>query len=180
MVDIEAYRTDVPLVEVVEHIVGEIGRPAYTLEDDPDNHNSYTIVEDESTKEAWDRALADLVRAVNAGHLRVSGRASKAEDLKELRAGDFPTRAHKFAGPVDLEVEYSGERILEFTDDGLARIVEGGGGFRVLKTDLRADFWEEVLSVRPGTLRVVRVGCRGLRKPLEEHDFGMIPCGVDS
>jgi hypothetical protein len=55
---------------------------------------------------------------------------------------------------VDLEVEYSGERILQF-DDGLARIVGSGpnGGLRVLQTDLCADTLEEVEKLWPSAIR---------------------------
>jgi hypothetical protein len=157
MANIERPRLDVPLFEVVEHIVGNLGPPAYVREQDQDDPDWDTIVEDEATKEAWDRALADLIKAVKAGDLKVSGRASESEDLKELRAGDFPTKAaNPFAGLLDLEVENSGERILEFYDGGIAKIVASGGGFggfRVLQTDLRADSWDEVLKLWPSGTR---------------------------
>jgi hypothetical protein len=127
MPNTKRFREDVPLFEVVEHIVGDLGRPAYVLEQDQYHRDWDTIAVDETTKEAWDRALADLIKAVKAGDLKVSGRASKGEDLRELRAGDFPTKAHNpLAGLLDLDVEYSGERVLEFDDVGAARIVVRG------------------------------------------------------
>jgi hypothetical protein len=146
---------DVPLYQVVEHIVGDLRRPAYVREQDQDYPSWYTIAVDEATKEAWGRALAELIKAARAGYLKVRGRASISDDLKELRAGDFPTKAdNPFATSVDLEVEYSGERILQF-DDGLARIVGSGpnGGLRVLQTDLCADTLEEVEKLWPSAIR---------------------------
>jgi hypothetical protein len=133
MPNIEASQRDVPLFEVVEHIVGDLGQVVLQFEDlDPTASGLLQAAEgdvgyehvrarfgnceallpvDGAIVQAWDRALADLIKAARLGGLKVSGRASKGEDLKELRAGDFPTRAHNpFANALDLEVEYGGER----------------------------------------------------------------------
>ena len=167
MSDIKISQRDVPLFEVVEHIAGDLGQAALqfrdiTLEEaigrPPPEDIGYEHMRawwgdwetplpvDSAIVQVWDRALADLIKAVKAGSLKVSSRASKSEDLKELRSGNFPTKAHNpFSELLDLDAEYSGERILEF-GDGAARIVVRG---KVLETDICADFWQEVLSLWP-------------------------------
>jgi hypothetical protein len=89
MANIEAYRTDVPLYQVVEHIVGDLRRPAYVREQDQDDHDRDTIAEDEATKEAWDRALKDLIGAVRLAKLKVRGRRPGSQLLEEISSGDF-------------------------------------------------------------------------------------------
>jgi hypothetical protein len=195
MPKIEASQRDVPLFEVAEHIVGALGQVVLRYEDlDPTASGLLHAAEgdvgyehvralignweaplrvDHAIVQAWDRALADLIKAAGSGGLKVGGRASKGEDSKELRPGDFPTRAHNpFANALDLEVEFSGERILEFDDQGLARIVGSGpnGGLRVLQTGLCADSWEEVLRLWPAD----RNAAEGTREPTDLEIAGVI------
>jgi hypothetical protein len=149
MAKITATRKDVPLYEVVEHIVGDRGRPTGDMPEEWDE-----VAPDETINEAWDSALEKLIAAVRDGKLKVSGRRAGGKALKELRPGDFAEKAHNPFGDLNLDIECSGKRVLEFGLDEEATIFESKSDLcrqpEVFRTDLCADSGAEILKLWQG------------------------------
>jgi hypothetical protein len=70
MANIEAYRTDVPLYQVVEHLVGDLDRLA--------------ALRRSSKIAAWDHALKDLIGAVSLAKLKARGRRPGSQLLEAI------------------------------------------------------------------------------------------------
>jgi hypothetical protein len=101
MSDIKASQGDVPLFEVVEHIAGDLGQVVEQFEDlDPTASGLIRAAEgdvgyehvrarignweaplpvDDAVVQAWDRALADLIKAAGSGGLRSAVGLQKAK-----------------------------------------------------------------------------------------------------
>jgi hypothetical protein len=154
MANIES-RKSVPLYEVVEHKVGDLGdRPVDFIEDHPVNQadpEHYGPVVDRLTVEAWDRALGELISAVRYGKVRLRGLRAGSEISEEMPPGEFAEEAHNPFADFDLGIEYSGKRILEFSEDRGAKVLRShsNGAPTLLWTDLCADSGAEVLKRWP-------------------------------
>jgi hypothetical protein len=156
MPNIKATRKDVPLYEVAEHIVGDLERPAYVLNHDPDEEDWCELVLDEPTIEAldqaWGRALSELIAAIRETKMEVSGCRAGIEKSEQLPPKESPELAHNPFGDLNLDVEYSGKRVLEFDDDFGAKIVRShsNGAPAVLWTNLCANSGAEILKLWQG------------------------------
>jgi hypothetical protein len=157
MANIEAYRKDVPLYEVAEHIVGDLGDlPVDFMKNFIKNHpenqadpEHYGPVVDRLTVEAWDRALGELISAVRDGKVRLRGFRAGSEISEEMPPIEFAEEAHNPFADFDLGIDHSGKLILEFEDRG-AKIRRAP---TVLWTDLCADSGAEVLKLWPKPIK---------------------------
>jgi hypothetical protein len=139
MANIEAYRTDVPLYQVVEHIVGDL---------DP-----LAALQRSSKIAAWDHALKDLIDAVSLAKLKARGRLPGSQLLEAISSGDFAEVADNPHANFDLTIEYGGKRVLEFNDTK-ATIVKSHsiGPPKVMWTDVCAESGAEILKIWPAPL----------------------------
>ena len=139
MANIEAYRTDVPLYQVVEHIVGDL---------DP-----LAALQRSSKIAAWDHALKDLIDAVSLAKLKARGRLPGSQLLEAISSGDFAEVADNPHANFDLTIEYGGKRVLEFNDTK-ATIVKSHsiGPPKVMLTDVCAESGAEILKIWPAPL----------------------------
>jgi hypothetical protein len=152
MANIEAYRKDVSLYEVAEHIVGDLGQPAVVLVPTADDQEWVEPVVDRTTVEAWDRALKELVAAVRDGKLKVKGRRPGSGYLEEVTPGDLAEVADNPFADLCFTIEYSGKSFFEIQEEHGATIRKShsNGAPTVLWTDLCADSGAEILKLWPG------------------------------
>jgi hypothetical protein len=135
MSDIKGSRRDVPLFEVVEHIVGDLDHLA--------------VLQRTTKIAAWDRALKNLIDAVSMAKLKAKGRGTGNQLLEEISPGDF---AEVASNPLtDFDIGYGGKCVLEFNADNKATIIKSHsiGSAAVLWTDVCAESGAEVLKLWP-------------------------------
>jgi hypothetical protein len=151
MANIEASQPDVSLYDVAEHIVG------YRSEDICEEEWDGPVF-DRPTIEAWALALKELIAAVRDGRLKVRGRRSGSNHSEELQPDAFEDL--KVCNPFadfDFGIELSGKDVLEFDEDGRAKIVKSasdfGGRSEVIWTHLFAVSGGEVLKLWPSETR---------------------------
>jgi hypothetical protein len=134
MAKIEELQTCVPLYSIVEHLLG-----------DPDA----------SDAGQWDRALKELIAAIGGGKLKISGFRAGSEIWEEVPFKEFPEIANNPVSDFDFEVEFSGERVLEFDEVLKAIIVRKHKHFNEMPTklwtDVCANSGAEVLRLWPPT-----------------------------
>jgi hypothetical protein len=136
MANIEGYRTDVPLYQVVEHLVGDLDRLA--------------ALRRSSKIAAWDHALKDLIGAVSLAKLKARGRRPGSQLLEAISPGDFAEVADNPIADLESTVGYEGKRVQEFNDTK-ATIVKSLpiGPPEVMWTDVCAESGAEILKVWP-------------------------------
>jgi hypothetical protein len=145
MANIEETQTCVSLYRVVEHIVGDT---------------------DCSDADQWDCALKGLIASVSDGKLKVSGFRTGSEIWETIPFKEFAEIADNPYGDIQLDVEYSGKRVLEFNSDLRAKILRShfNGAPTVLWTNVCANSGTEILSLWPSpTLEAI------LRKAIHQN-----------
>jgi hypothetical protein len=173
MANIEELRKCVPLYEVVEHIVGDLGRPAVVLVQAEDKFEDWIEqklkvrglpagrwqmpVVDGPTIEAWDRALNELIDAARHPKLKVRGFRAGREESEAVPPEEFAEVADNPFADFDFDAEYSGKRTLEFDEDHVAELIRShfNGAREVLWTGLCAESGAEVLTLWPAQSPVI-------------------------
>jgi hypothetical protein len=160
MANIEALRKDVPLYEVVEHILGDRGQQTDAMPEEWDD-----LAFDETVVKAMDSALADLIRSIKDGLLKVNGRREGNWDRESVPSGLFVNIAGiNPLADIDIDIEDSGKAkgggikqengkaVLDFNEDGFGIISINKGlcvRSEVTWNDITADSGEEVLALWP-------------------------------
>jgi hypothetical protein len=146
MANIKPSQPDVPLFEVVEHIVGDLGQVVLQYEDlDPkeiglpqaagvdfsdDRVRAWLgnweapLPVDGAIVQAWDHAWRKLSAAVKDGGLPVRGFKSGREFLDEVKAAEFPEIWHNPFSDLNFNVECSGNQFFDFDAANKARILK--------------------------------------------------------
>jgi hypothetical protein len=167
---IEAERKSIPLFEVVEHIVGDLGKVVLQYEDlDPKESGlpqaagadfsdervrasfgnwEALLPVDEGTGLAWEGAWKKLSAAVRDGKLLVRGFRGGSEYSEEIKPEEFPELWDNRYSDYDFNVEDGVHCFLEF--DGDRATIRAGhflGASKVVWTGLCAVSGAEVLSL---------------------------------
>jgi hypothetical protein len=169
---IEVERKSIPLFEVVEHIVGDLGRAVLQYEDIEESGTTQVagmdfrdqrarralvgnwevlLPIDEATGLAWEGAWKKLSAAVRNGKLLVRGFPGGSKYSEEIKSEEFPELWHNRFSDFDFNVEYGGRRFLEFDERDGAEILNGHslGPPEVIWTGLCAVSGAEVLGLWP-------------------------------
>lgn len=177
MSKIEAERKSIPLFEVVEHIVGDLGQIVLQYEDIgpkesgllqtageefsgarvPAPRSTWQVLlpVDGAIVSAWEGAWKKLSAAVRDGELPVRGFRGGSEFSEEIKPEEFPELWHNRYSDFDLNVEYCGHRFLEFDEFDKAEIRKGYsiGASAVIWAGLYAVSGAEVLRLWPSVSR---------------------------
>lgn len=171
MSDIKESWRDVPLLEVIEHIAGDLGQAVLqfkdiTLEEATGRPSPADIgyehvrawwgdweavmPSDDNAVRAWDHALADLIDAVRRADLRAKGRKPGSLFLETISPGDFAEVADNPIADLPSTVWSEGKLVLEFRETE-ATIVKSHpiGTPEMMWTDVCAKSGAEVLSLWP-------------------------------
>jgi hypothetical protein len=173
MANIKASQPDVPLFEVVEHIVGDVGQVVLQYEElDPKESGlpqaAGVDLSDERVRawvgnweallpvdgaivQAWDHAWQKLRAAVRDGSLPLRGFKSGSEFLEEVKAAEFPEIWNNQFSASNFDVECSGNLFFDFDAANNARILKSQSivAHKVIWTSLYAISGTDVLKLWP-------------------------------
>jgi hypothetical protein len=193
---IEADRKSIPLFEVIEHIVGDLGQVALQYEDLgpkesgllqtageefsgarvplPPGAWQVLLPVDEAIVSAWEGAWKKLRVAVRDGKLPVRGFRGGSEFSEEIKPEEFPELWHNRYSDFDLNVEYGGRCFLEFDECDKAEILNGKslGASEVIWAGLCAVSGAEVLKLWPPSGETTSPA-RRVGRP-QKHDWAAI------